>query len=151
MKVVGEEDRQRPSAGALVSSFICVAQRLARANGCRGLPRTSLTRIKPALRRSRSVNRMSFAPSKKLFSATRTKRNTAFVMLLVWLFALASRVANAGLLATPEWQSNAASAALPETSHATAELVGGDSDTIPRLRSGPANRCREKLVGPRLP
>jgi hypothetical protein len=34
----------------------------------------------------------------KLFSNTRAKRSTAFVVLLVWLFALASGVANACLL-----------------------------------------------------
>ena len=31
----------------------------------------------------------------KLFSTTRTKRNTAFFAMLVWLFALASGIANA--------------------------------------------------------
>lgn len=65
----------------------------------------------------------------KFFSPTRTKRSTAFVMLVVWLFALASGVANACLLAAPEAHSNAASAAVPATSHATAELVGHESDT----------------------
>ena len=34
----------------------------------------------------------------KLFPNTRAKRNTAFMVLLVWLFALASGVANACLL-----------------------------------------------------
>jgi hypothetical protein len=65
----------------------------------------------------------------KFLSTTRTKRSTAIVMLLVWLFALASGVANACLLATPQSHSNVASAAVPATSHATAELVGHDSDT----------------------
>ena len=35
------------------------------------------------------------------FSNARTKRNTTFVALLVWLFALASGLANACLLETP--------------------------------------------------
>ena len=52
------------------------------------------------------------------------KRNTAFVVLLGWLFALASGVANACLLETPEMHSSAARAAAPKTSHAPAELVG---------------------------
>ena len=41
----------------------------------------------------------------KLFAHTRTKRHTAFVVLLVWLFALASGVANACLLQTHELHS----------------------------------------------
>ena len=42
----------------------------------------------------------------KFFAHTRSKRHTAFVVLLVWLFALASGVANACLLQTQELQSN---------------------------------------------
>ncbi len=60
----------------------------------------------------------------KFFSTIRTQRNTAFVVLLGWLFALASGLANACLLETPEVHSNAARAAAPKTSHAPAELVG---------------------------
>ena len=60
----------------------------------------------------------------KSLSNTRSKRNAAFVVLLVWLFALASGVANACLLATPEMHSNPATEALPKSAHATAELVG---------------------------
>ena len=44
----------------------------------------------------------------KFFADSRTKRNTAFVVLLVWLFALASSVANACLLETHEPHSTAA-------------------------------------------
>ena len=67
----------------------------------------------------------------KLFSTTRTKRNTAFVVLLGWLFALASGVANACLLETPEMHSIAARAeAAPMTSHAPAELVGHLGATV---------------------
>ena len=54
----------------------------------------------------------------KFFANTRIKRNTAFVVLLVWLFALASGVANACFLETP--QSHARQAAT--ASHASAEL-----------------------------
>jgi hypothetical protein len=38
----------------------------------------------------------------KLFSNTRSRRNTAFMVLLAWLFALTSGVANACLLQAPE-------------------------------------------------
>ena len=60
----------------------------------------------------------------KVFSTTRTKRSPAFVALLVWLFALASGVANACLLELPDRHSNAVSA-----SHPTAKWVGDDLDT----------------------
>ena len=43
----------------------------------------------------------------KFFADTRTKRNTAFAMLLVWVFALASGVANACLLETPDHHATA--------------------------------------------
>ena len=44
----------------------------------------------------------------KFFADTRTKRNTAFVVLLVWLFAFVSSVANACFLGTDQPQSRAA-------------------------------------------
>ena len=59
----------------------------------------------------------------KFFANTPTKRNTAFTMLLVWLFALASGVANACFLETPESHSRAAKGSAATTSHAPAELV----------------------------
>ena len=58
----------------------------------------------------------------KFFADTRTKRNTAFAVLLVWLFALASSVANACLLETHEPHSTAAKNSLAAPSHALAEL-----------------------------
>ena len=59
----------------------------------------------------------------KLFAHTRTKRSTACVMLLVWLFAMASSVANACLLETNEWQhAVAANESASPTSRAPAEL-----------------------------
>ena len=57
----------------------------------------------------------------KVFSTIRTQRSPAFVALLVWLFALASGVANACLLELPDRHSNAVRA-----SHPTAKLVGDD-------------------------
>lgn len=59
----------------------------------------------------------------KFFAATRIKRNTAFVVLLVWLFALASSVANACFLETDEPHSRAATNSLAATSQGPAELL----------------------------
>jgi hypothetical protein len=42
----------------------------------------------------------------KFFANTRSKRNTSFVVLLAWLFALASGVVNACLLETPRSHSH---------------------------------------------
>lgn len=50
----------------------------------------------------------------KFFANTSIKRNTAFVVLLVWLFALASGVAKACLLEAPDAHSTAAKG-LPAT------------------------------------
>lgn len=58
----------------------------------------------------------------KPFSHQRTKRNTALVALLVWLFALASGMANACLLETPGKHSHAAANHSEETSHSPALL-----------------------------
>jgi hypothetical protein len=59
----------------------------------------------------------------KSFADTRTKRNTAFVVLLVWLFALASSVANACLLETREPHSRAATQSAATANQAPAELL----------------------------
>jgi hypothetical protein len=60
----------------------------------------------------------------KLFSNTLAKRNTAFMVLLVWLFALASGVANACLLEMRQTHSHAATAGFSEAAHASAILPG---------------------------
>lgn len=60
----------------------------------------------------------------KFFSNTGTQRRTAFAVMLVWLFALASGVANACLLSVPETHSMATTAALPKTAPASVELAG---------------------------
>ena len=57
----------------------------------------------------------------KFFANTRIKRNTAFVVLLVWLFARASSVANACFLETHEPHSRAVKASAPPATHAPAE------------------------------
>ncbi len=60
----------------------------------------------------------------KLFSNIRAKRNIAFMVLLVWLFALASGVANACLLEARETHSHIATAASSEAAHASVILPG---------------------------
>ena len=63
----------------------------------------------------------------KFFANTRTKRNTAFAMLLVWVFALASGVANACFLETPGHHATAVKAAAATAIHAPAELAHLDA------------------------
>jgi len=60
----------------------------------------------------------------KLFSNTRARRNTAFMVLLAWLFALASGVTNACLLEAGGTDSHLAAAGSSETVHAVALLPG---------------------------
>ena len=67
----------------------------------------------------------------KLFGHTRTKRNTAFAMLLVWLFVMASGVANACFLETHEPHARVAKMSAATFGHAHAELlaeIGTDAD-----------------------
>lgn len=59
----------------------------------------------------------------RFFANNRAKRNTAFVVLLVWLFALASSVANACLLETHEPHSIAANNPSAATSQVPAEML----------------------------
>ncbi len=59
----------------------------------------------------------------KSFADTRTKRNTAFLVLLGWLFALASSVANACLLETHEPHSTAANNATAAISQVPVEAL----------------------------
>ena len=56
-----------------------------------------------------------------LFSTTRSKRYTAFLLLLVWLFVLGSGVANACLLGPTEEHASSVSASDAQTRHASAE------------------------------
>lgn len=70
----------------------------------------------------------------KPFSNSRTKRNTTFVALLVWLFALASGLANACLLETPGSHSHIAAGHASDAPYAHAndtpvhELIALDDD-----------------------
>lgn len=60
----------------------------------------------------------------KPFSNNRTKRNTAFVALLAWLFALTSAMANACLLEAPGRHSHASKGGPTEAAHAAPALTG---------------------------
>ena len=64
----------------------------------------------------------------KFFTDTRTKRITAFALLLVWLFALASGVAHACLLEAPETHSHATRAGHDETAATAMESCVPASD-----------------------
>ena len=67
----------------------------------------------------------------KPFSHQRTKRNTTFVALLVWLFALASGMANACLLEAPGKHPHTAATHSTEPSHTHAfvgHAAAGDDD-----------------------
>ena len=75
------------------------------------------------------MDRKEFAPHMKFFAHTRIKRNTAFAMLLVWLFMLASGVANACLLEAPEPHSRVGMEPAGATSPAHAELVAHPVDS----------------------
>lgn len=59
-------------------------------------------------------------PEMKCFSNARAKRNTAFVVLLAWLFALWSGFANACLLEAPEAHSHGATRSSDTTHSHTA-------------------------------
>jgi hypothetical protein len=59
-----------------------------------------------------------------LFSTARTTRHTVFMVLLVWLFALASGVANACLLEVRETHSHVVAAGYSEAAHASPILPG---------------------------
>lgn len=60
----------------------------------------------------------------KLFSNTRTKRSTAWMMLLVWAFALASGMANACLLKERDTHEHVTAVDAPHATVQTAEAVG---------------------------
>lgn len=60
----------------------------------------------------------------KLFSSTRALRNTAFMVLLVWLFALASGVANACLLEARETHVHVGTAGASESAYAPTIVPG---------------------------
>ena len=65
----------------------------------------------------------SFVITMKFFPDTRTRRNTAFVVLLMWLFALASSVAKACLLESYEPHSRAAKKSAATAGQVPTELL----------------------------
>ena len=65
------------------------------------------------------MERKSLVPNMKFFVNSCIKRNIAFAVLLVWLFALASGVANACFLETPQSHPRQAATA----SHAPADSL----------------------------
>ena len=90
--------------------------------------RACLTEIKGSHACLRRMNRQRLATNMKPFSHQRTKRNTTFVALLVWLFALASGMANACLLEAPGKHPHAAAAHSAEPPHT--HVIGGDAAAV---------------------
>jgi hypothetical protein len=66
----------------------------------------------------------------KPFSNTRAKRNTAFVVVLVWLFALASGVANACLLEARGTHSHGSPVAYSSATEAASGISAGHAGAI---------------------
>ncbi len=98
------------------------------------------------------MGRNSFEPHMKFFADTRTKRNTAFAMLLVWIFALASGVANACFLETPAHHSTAvkgpATATLPVPAEWVAHLhATADHDDARSIRQSCLKACDDGTQG----
>ncbi len=77
----------------------------------------ALMRINLCARCQRTLNSL---PSMKLFSNTRSKRTTASVALLVWLFASASGIANACVLEAHGESPAVASTGSSDSTHAVA-------------------------------
>ena len=81
----------------------------------------------------------------KYFSNTSARRNTALMVLLLWLFALASGVANACLLEVRETHAHVAAAASFEMAHALdispghAGAIGGHDDISQNFK-GPCQK-----------
>jgi hypothetical protein len=90
----------------------------------------------------------------KPFSNRRTKRSTAFAMMLVWLFALASGMANACLLASPETHAHATKAGHHEaagSSHALAGHPAGvddHDDDVDAAKESCLKTCDDGSNGP---
>lgn len=64
-----------------------------------------------------------FLPKMTVFSTTRSKRRTAFMVLMAWLFALVSGLANACLLEAPAVHSTGAQVAPSDGHHPRAEVL----------------------------
>lgn len=77
-----------------------------------------LMRIKVPLHPRYRINHLYTASTMNLFSSTRTKRRIAFAVLVVWLFAVASGIANACLLEVSKKPGAHAHGAMAASSHA---------------------------------
>ena len=66
----------------------------------------------------------------KLFSNIHSRRSTAFMVLLAWLFVLASGVANACLLQVHETHLHVAAAGFPEAAQATLIVMPGHAGAV---------------------
>jgi hypothetical protein len=97
-------------------------------------PGFRLTNVNRNVRRDSYHDCDRHRPHMKLFATTRATRHTAFVVLLAWLFALASGVANACLLQERETHAHAGIAAVHDATvsagHAGA-VAGHDNDQHP--------------------
>ncbi len=76
-----------------------------------------------SLRHLHRIDHKQIAAHMKFLADTRTKRNTALAVLLVWLFALASGVANACFLEAHEPRGMAVKELTQPPSHAPAGLL----------------------------
>lgn len=87
-----------------------------------------LTEIKTPHACLSRINWQRFATNMKPFSHQRTKRNTTFVALLVWLFALVSGMANACLIEAPGKHPHVAAAHSAEPPHT--HVSGGHAAAV---------------------
>ena len=87
-----------------------------------------LTEIKALHACLARINPHRLATNMNPFSHQRTKRNTTFVALLVWLFALASGMANACLLQAPGKHPHGAAAHSGEAPHT--HVTGGHANAV---------------------
>ena len=100
-----------------------------------------------------SIHRNSSLPNMNFFADTRSKRNTAFAMLLVWVFALASGVANACLLETPGHHFRAVKGPAAATLQAPTEWVAhldataGHHDDADSIRPSCLKACDDGTQG----
>ena len=75
-----------------------------------------------------SISPKQTTPDMKPFQNHRTKRNTAFAVMLVWLFALASGMANACLLESPGTHAHTTKAGHMEAAGSLRALAGHSAD-----------------------
>lgn len=80
----------------------------------------------------------------KPFQNHRTKRNTAFAMMLVWLFALASGMANACLLESPGTHTHTTKAGHPEAAGPSHALAAHSADVDDH--DGDSDAARESCL-----